>query len=52
MRAEEKSRHYCDLLYLPVYNVHFFPSKTTLKIEMRISHGVLCPRLASLISVY
>ena len=24
--------------YLPVYNTHFFPTKTALKIEMRIIH--------------
>ena len=37
--------------YLPVYNAHFFPAEKAPKIEMRIIHGILCFRLASLISM-
>ena len=37
--------------YLPVYNAHFFPTEKAPKIEMRIIHGTLCFRLASLISM-
>ena len=39
------------LPYLPVYNAHFFPAEKVPKIEMRIIHGTLCFRLASLISM-
>ena len=37
--------------YLPLYNAHFFPAEKAPKIEMRIIHGILCFRLASLISM-
>ena len=39
------------LPYLPAYNAHFFPAEKAPKIEMRIIHGILCFRLASLISM-
>ena len=39
------------LQYLPVYNAHFFPAGKAPKIEMHIIHGILCFRLASLISM-
>ena len=37
--------------YLPLYNAHFFPAEKAPKIEMRIIHGILCFRHASLISM-
>ena len=30
------------VLYLPVYNAHFFPLKSTFKFTMRIIHGFHC----------
>jgi len=39
-----------NVSYLPVYNVHFFPTEKAQKIEMRIIHGILCDGLASLTS--
>ena len=48
-------KHFKDELieipYLPLYNAHFFPAEKAQKIEMRIIHGILCFRLASLISM-
>ena len=40
-----------EVPYLPVYNVHFFSAEKAPKIEMRIIHGILCFRLASLVSI-
>ena len=37
--------------YLPLYNAHFFHAEKAPKIEMRIIHGILCFRFASLISM-
>ena len=34
-----------------MYNAHFFPAEKGPKIEVRIIHGILCFRLASLISM-
>ena len=47
----DKSNTPAVLPYLPVYNAHFFPAEKAPKIEMRIIHGILCFRLASLISM-
>ena len=49
--SEKRSLVFWDLPYLPLYNAHFFPAEKAPKIEMRIIHGILCFRLASLISM-
>ena len=40
------------VLYLPMYNAHFFRTEKGPKIEMHIIHGILCFRLAALITMY
>ena len=45
-----KALHLLSLPYLPVHNVHFFPTQKASKIEMRIIDGILCFRLASLLA--
>ena len=40
-----------NTVFTCVYNVHFFPAEKAPKIEMRIIHGILCFKLASLISM-
>ena len=47
MEISEKSNYLRQVVrgslpYLPVYNAHFFPLKSTFKFTMRIIHGFHC----------